>query len=74
MAGFYELQLMLLTGFCIFSLLAERYVSRSKRPLTGRTPDDHLESGKVGSASAVAQLARQYLTVYAIVMGASLVA
>jgi hypothetical protein len=71
MIEFYELQLILLTLFCIFSLLLERLFSNRKQQLTKETPEDRLENGKHwhGATNSLAALTRQYLVVYAIVMG-----
>lgn len=77
MANFYELQLILLTSFCIFSLLLERQASKSKRSLTPkeRDPDraenghGHTRSSSSSSYGGLATLTRKYLVVYAIVMG-----
>jgi len=64
---FYELQLVLLGVFCTFSLFLERQVS-SRKPST--KTHEHLENGKPSSApGSLSTLARQYLVVYAIVMG-----
>ncbi|KAA1474489.1 DUF791-domain-containing protein [Dentipellis sp. KUC8613] len=59
MAGFYESQLLLLTGICIAVLLFERYVASAKKPPsiarkdTGEL-DDTLENGQAaGGAPAV---------------------
>ncbi|KDQ58380.1 hypothetical protein JAAARDRAFT_154822 [Jaapia argillacea MUCL 33604] len=73
MPPFYELQLILLTSFCVVSLLLERHVSNKKQ---ARAKEHHIENGNghvggaSGAASAIATLTRQYLIVYAIVMGA----
>lgn len=70
MDGFYETQLVVLVAVCFLSLLLERTISQKrKRQLTQRS-HDHLESGMHGQASTVGKLARQYLIVYAVVMGA----
>jgi MFS transporter, MFS domain-containing protein family, molybdate-anion transporter len=66
---FYELQLLLLGTFCIVSLILERRVSSKK---SSTKSHEHLENGKVGSTpGSLSTLARQYLVVYAIVMGVS---
>jgi hypothetical protein len=62
---FYELQLILLGVFCVFSLFVERQVASRRHP---NKTHDHLENGKPGSVP-LSTLARQYLVVYAIVMG-----
>lgn len=77
MSQFYELQLILLTGFCIFSLLLERHASKQKRSLTkaaeARSDPERLENGHGRTASIPgggrAMLTKKYLIVYAIVMG-----
>jgi hypothetical protein len=78
MFQFYELQLILLTGFCIFSLLLERYASKQKRSLApkGSHDPDRLENGhghtrsiSISGHGGLATLTRKYLAVYAIVMG-----
>ena len=75
MANFYETQLALLTGFCIFYLLLERYASKQKRSLPKNQDPDYVEKGhshkrssSVSGASGLAQLTRKYLVVYGIVM------
>jgi len=78
MPQFYELQLILLTGFCIFALFIERCASKQTRSLTPKELRDpvRLENGHTRSNSAsissyggLATLTRKYLVVYAIVMG-----
>ena len=78
MTQFYELQLILLTGFCISSLLLERYASKQKHsllPKQSRDPDrlenghSHTRSASMSGHGALAALSRKYLVVYAIVMG-----
>jgi hypothetical protein len=78
MTQFYELQLILLTGFCISALLLERYASKHQGPLTPKENRDpvHLENGNghthsasTSSNGALPTLTRKYLVVYAIVMG-----
>jgi hypothetical protein len=66
MVHFYELQLILLSAFCLFTISVERFLSNAshKRRLTA---GDRAEIGKTSNLRAV--LARQYLVVYAIVMG-----
>ncbi|KAF8882420.1 hypothetical protein BD779DRAFT_1444836 [Infundibulicybe gibba] len=69
--SFYEFQLILLTGLCVCSLLVDHHVSKSRRKGQQRdTAESRLENGKQGGSSALASLTRQYLVVYAIVMGA----
>ncbi|KAG1763695.1 hypothetical protein EDD22DRAFT_1042779 [Suillus occidentalis] len=72
MVGFYELQLILLVSLCLIFLLLERHVSRRKE---SKEKDLHsaerLENGEpTASHNSLATLTRQYLIVYAIVMGA----
>lgn len=62
MSDFYEAQLLRLTVVCIVSLVVENYVNKRKRG-----PDSR-ENTKLGGSST-ATLMRQYLVVYAIVMG-----
>ncbi|KZT24851.1 DUF791-domain-containing protein [Neolentinus lepideus HHB14362 ss-1] len=61
MVLYYELQLTILTVFCVISLLLERYVSNKRT---------QAESGHGATSAAVAALTKQYIIVYAIVMGA----
>lgn len=75
MANFYQAQLALLSGFCIFSLLLERYASKQKRSLPKNQDPDNVENGhshkrssSMSGANALAQLTRKYLVVYGIVM------
>ncbi|KAJ8694801.1 hypothetical protein PTI98_007449 [Pleurotus ostreatus] len=68
MLGFYELQLTCLAVFCAVALFIDHRTSRRQGPKD--TPESRLENGKLGSAAGFAALARQYLAVYAIVMGA----
>ncbi|TFK48921.1 DUF791-domain-containing protein [Heliocybe sulcata] len=63
MAPYYELQLTILTVFCVISLLLERHVSN-------KTKENQAGSGHGATSAAVAALTKQYLIVYAIVMGA----
>jgi len=70
MNGFYETQLVVLVAVCFLSLLVDRSISQKrKRQLTQRSLHEHLEGGTHGQPSAVGKLARQYLVVYAVVMG-----
>jgi MFS transporter, MFS domain-containing protein family, molybdate-anion transporter len=70
MVQFYELNLVLLVAFCLISLLLERHAS-GRKPLTKSF--DHAEEGKAVSVpNGLASLTRQYLIVYAIVMGESI--
>lgn len=63
MAPYYELQLTILTAFCVISLLLERYVSNRRK-------EHQTDAGHGATSAAVAALTKQYLIVYAIVMGA----
>jgi hypothetical protein len=69
MVQFYELQLVLLTGLCLFFLTVEHYASKNRKPKHKELTGAHLESGS--NPNAFAALTRQYLVVYAIVMGES---
>lgn len=64
---FYYIQLIVLTVVCLFLLLIDRYVSKRRQGVKEST-EDRLENGK-GSTNSLAVLTRQYLVVYAIVMG-----
>lgn len=68
---FYELQLILLVSSCLVFLLLERYASSRKRAAAAKDYHaDHLENGgSTVPVSALAKLTKQYLLVYAIVMG-----
>jgi hypothetical protein len=71
MVGFYELQLIVLVSLCLIFILLERHVSRRKE---SKEKDLHtaerLENGEpTASHNSLATLTRQYLIVYAIVMG-----
>lgn len=67
--GFYEQQLLCLGVVCMLALTVDRYVSSSTRQTQSKaSPEDRLEGGR-GSSTALAVLTRQYLLVYAIVMG-----
>lgn len=59
---FYELHLIILSIVCLLSLLADRYTKKSR---IVKDVDERLGS------SSLATLTRQYLVVYAIVMGLS---
>ena len=62
MPPFYELQLILFAVACLIWLLLDRQLS-SKRP------SEHGASASGGTFAAMSRLAKQYLIVYAIVMG-----
>ncbi|KAF9447211.1 DUF791-domain-containing protein [Macrolepiota fuliginosa MF-IS2] len=70
--SFYETWLVLLTALCLLLLLVERYVSGLEKGLTVKeSADDKLESARPpNSGNALKVLARKYLIVYAMVMGA----
>jgi hypothetical protein len=68
--GFYERQLVILSSICVLSLILERYFSKP-RQLPKQSPEERLENGSSprGSTNSLAILTRQYLVVYALVMG-----
>ena len=68
-AGFYEVQLLQLAVVCVISLSIDRYVAGKSAKHGKESADDRLESGKLGSTSALTALTRKYLVVYGIVMG-----
>ncbi|KAJ3570817.1 hypothetical protein NP233_g4157 [Leucocoprinus birnbaumii] len=72
LGSFYESWLAILTVVCLVLLLAERYVSKQEKNLQAKeSADDRLESQRApGAAAALKVLAKKYLVVYAIVMGA----
>ena len=74
MPPFYELQLILLTSFCVISLLLERYASKHQSPAPSGPAPGRLESGQarapVAGSGVRSALTKKYLLVYAIVMGA----
>lgn len=71
MWDFYQSQLSILSGVCFVALILERYASNGRKS-TPKGRED-LEDGLAASPSThpntLAVLTRQYLTVYAIVMG-----
>ncbi|KAJ7785333.1 hypothetical protein DFH07DRAFT_948411 [Mycena maculata] len=70
---FYEFQLLWLSIGCLVALIADRQASKSRQRLAAKdSREERAEGGMsgAGSASALAALTRQYLLVYAIVMGA----
>ena len=72
MIGFYELQLVLLVSSCLILLFLERHVSRRKDKEKDLHAVERLENGEptpTRSLNSVAALTKQYLVVYAIVMG-----
>ncbi|KZT07017.1 DUF791-domain-containing protein [Laetiporus sulphureus 93-53] len=73
--SFYELQLICLVSFCLVSLLVERHLSKRRaNPKAELEEEDghHVTSTAAtsGSGHVLSTLTRQYLIVYAIVMGA----
>ncbi|KAF9225648.1 DUF791-domain-containing protein [Gyrodon lividus] len=71
MVAFYELQLILLATSCLVFLLLERHASSRKRAAAAKDyPADRLENGGSNVPANATALTRQYLVVYAIVMGA----
>ena len=64
---FYELQLIILGAFCLFILSIERCLSNSNREKRSKDLADSEHSGE--KSNVLAALTRQYLVVYAIVMG-----
>ncbi|KAF8434738.1 hypothetical protein L210DRAFT_3410085 [Boletus edulis BED1] len=74
MTSFYELQLILLVSSCLVFLLLERYAASRKRAAATSAKDSHADrlenGGSIVPVNALAKLTRQYLLVYAIVMGA----
>ncbi|TRM63397.1 hypothetical protein BD626DRAFT_431137 [Schizophyllum amplum] len=75
--NFYEFNLILLSGFCLCWLLIERRVASNKRHAKDKTKDDHHDTleqhgrgGKLTKPVGAESLEKQYLLVYAIVMGA----
>ncbi|KAJ3764070.1 hypothetical protein EV360DRAFT_32252 [Lentinula raphanica] len=67
--GFYETQLIVLTSCCALFLLAEHIVSRRKKVGRDEAETRLLEDGGY-HPSLLGKLTRQYLFVYALVMGA----
>ncbi|KAF9051877.1 hypothetical protein BJ165DRAFT_1340856 [Panaeolus papilionaceus] len=68
---FYERQLVVLSVLCGISLIVDRYVaSKGKKQPHVQSADERLEGGKTNASTALADLTRKYLVVYAIVMGA----
>lgn len=75
--GFYESQLFVLIAYCVCAILLERHVSSQKKRRAivsngvtqeeGRGPGWRMSSGET---NGYARLARTYLSVYAVVMGA----
>ncbi|KAF7345309.1 DUF791-domain-containing protein [Mycena sanguinolenta] len=71
--NFYEFQLLWLSIGCLIALIADRRAAAERKRLAAKdTHQEHVEGGlsAAGTASALATLTRQYLVVYAIVMGA----
>ena len=73
MVVFYELQLILLVSSCLVFLLLEHHASSRKRAAAASAKDYHADRLETGGntipVNALASLTRQYLLVYAIVMG-----
>ena len=70
MVGFYELQLILLVFSCLILLFLERHVSRRRDKEKDLHVVERLENGEpTPSRNSLVALTRQYLIVYAIVMG-----
>jgi len=70
MIGFYELQLVFLVASCLVLLFLERHISRRKEKEKDLHAVERLENGEpTASRNSLAALTRQYLVVYAIVMG-----
>ncbi|KAJ6624257.1 DUF791-domain-containing protein [Mycena sp. CBHHK59/15] len=70
---FYEFQLLWLGVACLVALLADRQASKARRRVSAKDSREERAEGGLsgaGSAGALAALTRQYLVVYAIVMGA----
>lgn len=70
MWDFYQSQVGVLAGVCLVAILLERYASNGKKS-TSKGRQDDLEDGNVTHPNSLAVLTRQYLAVYAIVMGKS---
>ena len=68
MIEFYESQLIGLTAFCLLTLAVERYLSQSNRKKLSQDLGGD-ETGSLKGRGLLAALTRQYLVVYAIVMG-----
>ncbi|KAJ7238813.1 hypothetical protein B0H12DRAFT_1326754 [Mycena haematopus] len=70
---FYEHQLLWLSIGCLIALIADRRATAGRRRLAAKDSREERAEGGLsasGTASALAALTRQYLIVYAIVMGA----
>ncbi|PCH34970.1 DUF791-domain-containing protein [Wolfiporia cocos MD-104 SS10] len=68
--SFYELQLICLIAFCLFFLLVERQLSRGRQSNVKAPQHGERDTSPAAGGSVLSKLTRQYLTVYAIVMGA----
>jgi len=72
--GFYEIQLFVLAAFCAGAFLVERYISSQRTRLslstTNATGHSRQNSAWKAKSAGYARLLKDYLTVYAIVMGA----
>ncbi|KAJ7485793.1 hypothetical protein FB451DRAFT_1350207 [Mycena latifolia] len=72
-SSFYEYQLLYLSIACLVAVIADQVVSKSRRRQSAKDSREERAEGGLsgsGSAGALAALTRQYLMVYAIVMGA----
>jgi hypothetical protein len=72
MIGFYESQLIFLTAVCLLTLTLERYASNLAANNNHKRLSkdlDRVDTGHLKGRSLLAALTRQYLVVYAIVMG-----
>ncbi|OCH86467.1 DUF791-domain-containing protein [Obba rivulosa] len=68
---FYEGQLLILIGFCVLFLLAGLRSSKAKGPRTQAAEDESATPASThATQDAMSKLTRQYLIVYAVVMGA----
>lgn len=66
---FYETQLLILVCCCVFALVVEQILSKRKKE-NRAAADARLEGGHgVSSTNVHSKLTRQYLFVYAMVMG-----
>ncbi|KAJ7701188.1 DUF791-domain-containing protein [Mycena rosella] len=67
---YYEFQLLFLSIGCLVALIADRVASQNRQQKDSHEERAEGGLGGAGSGSALAALTRQYLVVYAIVMGA----
>ncbi|KAJ6489919.1 hypothetical protein C8R45DRAFT_200218 [Mycena sanguinolenta] len=71
--NFYEFQLLWLSIGCLIALIADRRAAAGRKSLVAKDIHEERAEGGLsaaGTAGALATLTRQYLVVYAIVMGA----